>query len=78
MSAFTVHFMCSCLALAEHFEQCAEFPTLRIQNPFPSPRINRRQGSQGNHYPVTVGEMRRTPRGGQWYAKSVSNLLARA
>jgi len=24
------------------------------------------------------GEMRRTPRGGQWYAKSVSNLLARA
>ena len=23
------------------------------------------------HYPVTVGEMRRTPRGGQWYAKSV-------
>jgi len=46
MSAFTVHFMCSCQAVAEHFE-----------------RINRRQGSQGNHYPVTVGEMRRTPRG---------------
>jgi len=61
MSAFTVHFMCSCQAVAEHFE-----------------RINRRQGSQGNHYPVTVGEMRRTPRGGQWYAKLVSNLLARA
>jgi hypothetical protein len=36
MSAFTVHFMCSCQAVAEHFEQCAEFPTLRIQNPLPS------------------------------------------
>src|SRR5215472_11312619 len=46
--------------------------------PLSEPRINRRQGSQGNRYPVTVGEMRRTPRGGQWYAKSVSNLLARA
>jgi hypothetical protein len=26
----------SCQANAEHFEQCAEFPTLRIQNRFPS------------------------------------------
>jgi hypothetical protein len=35
-------------------------------------------GCQGDHYPVTVREMRQTPHGGQWYAKSVSNLLARA
>jgi TIR domain len=35
-------------------------------------------GCQGDHHPVTVREMRRTPRGGQWYAKSVSHLLARA
>jgi hypothetical protein len=36
------------------------------------------QRCQGDHHPVTVREMRRTPRGAQWYAKSVSNLLARA
>ena len=30
---------------------------------------------QGDHTPLTVREMRRTPRGDQWYAKSVSNLL---
>ena len=35
-------------------------------------------GCQGDHHPVTVREMRRTPRGGRWYAKSVSDLLARA
>ena len=35
-------------------------------------------GCQGDHHPLTVREMQRTPRGGQWYAKSVSNLLARA
>jgi len=29
MSALTVHFMCSCQAVAEHFEQCAEFLPLR-------------------------------------------------
>jgi hypothetical protein len=33
---------------------------------------------QGDHHPVTVREMQRTPRGGVWYAKSVSNLFARA
>jgi len=77
MSAFTVHFMCSCQAVAEHFEQCAEFPTLRIQNPFRATH-QPKAGKSSNRYPVTVGEMRRTPRGGQWYAKSVSNLLARA
>ena len=29
MSAFTLHFMCSCQASAEHFQQCAEFLPLR-------------------------------------------------
>jgi hypothetical protein len=53
MPALAPDFTYSCQASAEHFQQCAEFSTLRIQ-------------------------MRRTPRGGQWYAKSVSNLLARA
>ena len=31
MAAFTLHFMCSCQAVAEHFQQSAEFPPIRYR-----------------------------------------------
>jgi hypothetical protein len=65
------------LRRAEHLSNALNFRPYASKTAFRATH-QPKAGRQGNHYPETVGEMRRTPRGGQWYAKSVSNLLARA
>jgi hypothetical protein len=77
MSAQPPDFTSSCQASAEHLSNALNFRPYASKTAFRATH-QPKAGRQGNHYPVTVGEMRRTPRGGQWYAKSVSNLLARA